>query len=196
MANFVALTPPLGQQPWGPVNLILPVANPNASTNVTNANNLPVVALPANIGIEDIGYPALNSFYRALILSKYPGFIFADPDQLDGSYTPFVLLPLPSHLKNRELWFTSRLRRVSGPNCGIFLLKSEVMLIEIPTVLPCPDPSPTHIQDTWAKYDEILRDCESYSVDLAVAIRRELSIWLAGKSTTPFMFLLLLTLNL
>ena len=71
-----------------------------------------------------------------------------------------------------------------------------MMLIEIPTVLPCPDPSPTHIQDTWAKCHEVLGDCESYSINLPVAIERELSIWLAGKSTNPLTLLLLLKFNI
>jgi hypothetical protein len=196
MASFVALTPPLGQQPWGPVSLILPVANPNISTNVANANNLPVVALTANIGLEDFGYPAVNSFYRTLILSKYPGFIFANPNQLDGSYTPFILLPLLSHPKNHELRFNYRLRRVSGQNYGLLHFQNRSELIETPTVLPCPDPSPTHIQDTWAKYEEVLGDCESYRVNLSSDIERELSIWLAGKSTTPLTLFLLLRLNI
>ena len=73
MANFVALTPPLGQQPWGPVLILLPLAPLVPAT--TNA--LPV-ALPTNLSLTDVGYPPLNSLFRTIILSKHPGTIFPD----------------------------------------------------------------------------------------------------------------------
>ena len=79
MANFVALTPPLGQQPWGPVLILAPVA-PVAPTTI---NALPVV-LPANLSLADVGYPPLDSLFRTIILSKHPGTIFPDPRLENG----------------------------------------------------------------------------------------------------------------
>jgi hypothetical protein len=83
MTNFIALTPPLGQQPWGPVNILAPAGGGNAL----------LVALPANVSLADFGYPPLNSVFRAVILSKYPGTIFPDPELQDGLYPQYPSLP-------------------------------------------------------------------------------------------------------
>jgi hypothetical protein len=75
MANFQAITPPLGQQPWGPVQVFQ--YTPFSATPTFVA---------AHVGFGEFGYPPLDAPFRVLMLKKYPGTIFPDPDLEDGLF--------------------------------------------------------------------------------------------------------------
>lgn len=80
MANFVALTPPVGQGTWGPVPVLVPAGF-----------DFPIT--PGGASFEEIGYPTLNAPIRVLILKKYPGTILPNPDLEDG-LSPQLLIVL------------------------------------------------------------------------------------------------------
>jgi hypothetical protein len=79
MANFVAITPPLGQGTWG----LVPVLPQQG------------FAFPVTIGrsfsYEELGYPPLSAPLRVIILKKYPGTIFPDPGSEDGLLSPVLI---------------------------------------------------------------------------------------------------------
>lgn len=104
MANFLAITPPLGQDTWGlaPVHAQQGFAFP-VTTGCTS--------------YEEIGYPPLDAPIRVLILKKYPGTVLPVPGAEDGSSSRILIFraklnisrtvipyakPDPIHIK--ELW--------------------------------------------------------------------------------------------
>ena len=105
MANFLATTPPLGQQAWGTPHPAAPI-----SLVVT-----PIAGLGISFG--DIGYPPLAAPFRVLILKKYPGTIFPDPKLENGScsqlYYSAIVLPKSSNgLSSHSAMPLSRLSRL------------------------------------------------------------------------------------
>ena len=83
MANFVALTPPLGQHGFAAFQ----------SATFSPSQGIP---LTYGVSIAEFSYPPLNAPIRALILKKYPGTILPDPDLEDGPSQPLPALTLLS----------------------------------------------------------------------------------------------------
>jgi hypothetical protein len=97
MADFVALTPPLSQQPWAAIPVLVYAAGVNTPGNFVEVNPI-LLGFGAGVTLEDFGYPPLSAPFRVRILKKYPGTIFPDPRLQDGeqphsSFSPFSPLP-------------------------------------------------------------------------------------------------------